>query len=133
MRALLKKLFINGDYGLLFMGRLVSQIGDGVHYFAITWLILDLTSSGTALVLYSYSRPFPASCLHPLLGVLADMWDRKKIVVITDIIRGLILLQSPRFTQRAISPQCDLRRYSPFIDLQACSLGPPFLRPFQGW
>ncbi|HHT73808.1 MAG TPA: MFS transporter [Firmicutes bacterium] len=92
LRALLKKLFINGDYGLLFMGRLVSQIGDGVHYFAITWLILDLTSSGTALSTLLLFSSLPSIVLAPFTGVLADMWDRKKIVVITDIIRGLILL-----------------------------------------
>ena len=92
LRALLKKLFINGDYGLLFMGRLVSQIGDGVHYFAITWLILDLTSSGTALSTLLLFSSLPSIVLAPFTGVLADMWDRKKIVLITDIIRGLILL-----------------------------------------
>lgn len=89
---MLKKLFINRDYGLLFVGRLVSQIGDGISYFAVTWLILDLTSSGTALSTLMLVSSLPGILLAPFTGVLADMWDRKKIVVITDVVRGLILL-----------------------------------------
>ena len=92
MRALLQKLFINRDYGLLFMGRLVSQVGDGILYFALTWLVLDLTGSGTALGTLLLVSSIPGVVLAPLAGVLADMWNRKSIVVITDIVRGLVLL-----------------------------------------
>ena len=42
----------------------------------------------STLLLFS---SLPSIVLAPFTGVLADMWDRKKIVVITDIIRGLIL------------------------------------------
>ena len=92
MRALLQKLFINRDYGLLFMGRLVSQVGDGILYFALTWLVLDLTGSGTVLGTLLLVSSIPGVVLAPLAGVLADMWNRKSIVVITDIVRGLVLL-----------------------------------------
>lgn len=92
MRALLQKLFINRDYGLLFMGRLASQVGDGILYFALTWLVLDLTGSGTALGTLLLVSSIPGVVLAPLAGVLADMWNRKSIVVITDIVRGLVLL-----------------------------------------
>lgn len=85
-------LFINRDYALLFWGRLVSQIGDGVHYFALTWLVLDLTGSGAALGTMLFASSLPAILLAPFTGVLADMWDRKTIVVWMDIIRGLVLL-----------------------------------------
>lgn len=87
-----KKLFINRNFCLLFWGRLVSQIGDGIHYFALTWLVLDLTGSGAALGTVLLASSLPAVVLAPFTGVLADMWDRKTIVVLTDIIRGLILL-----------------------------------------
>lgn len=70
----------------------MSQIGDGISYFAVTWLILDLTGSGTALSTLLLVSSLPGIVLAPFTGVLADMWDRKKIVVITDIIRGIILL-----------------------------------------
>lgn len=87
-----QRLFINRDFGLLFWGRLVSQVGDGIHYFALTWLVLELTGSGTALGAMLFASSIPAVILAPFSGVLADLWDRKTIVVSMDIVRGIILL-----------------------------------------
>ena len=83
-----QRLFINRDYGLLFWGRLVSQVGDGVHYLALTWLVLDLTGSGTALGTMLFASSIPMVVLAPFTGVLADLWDRKTIVVSMDVLRS---------------------------------------------
>lgn len=91
-QSLWQRLFINRDYGLLFWGRLVSQVGDGILYFALTWLVLDLTGSGAALGTLLFVSSVPGVLLAPFSGVLADMWDRKTIVVTMDIARGLISL-----------------------------------------
>ncbi len=87
-----QRLFINRDFGLLFWGRLVSQVGDGIHYLALTWLVLDLTGSGTALGTMLFASSIPMVLLAPFTGVLADLWDRKTIVVSMDVLRGLIIL-----------------------------------------
>jgi DHA3 family macrolide efflux protein-like MFS transporter len=87
-----QRLFINRDFGLLFWGRLVSQVGDGVHYLALTWLVLDLTGSGTALGTMLFASSIPMVLLAPFTGVLADLWDRKTIVVSMDVLRGIIIL-----------------------------------------
>ncbi len=87
-----QRMFINRDFGLLFWGRLVSQVGDGAHYLALTWLVLDLTGSGTALGTMIFAASIPALLLSPFTGVLADLWDRKTIVVSMDVIRGLVIL-----------------------------------------
>ncbi|NMB01486.1 MAG: MFS transporter [Firmicutes bacterium] len=87
-----RRLFINRDFGLLFWGRLVSQVGDGIHYLALTWLVLDLTGSGTALGTMLFASSIPMVLLAPFSGVLADLWDRKTIVVSMDVLRGLIIL-----------------------------------------
>lgn len=91
-KTLGQKLFINRDFALLFWGRLVSQIGDGIHYLALTWLVLDLTGSGTALGTMLFASSIPMVILAPFSGVLADLWDRKTIIVSMDILRGLIIL-----------------------------------------
>ena len=91
-QSLNQRLFINKDFGLLFWGRLVSQIGDGIHYLALTWLVLDLTGSGTALGTMLFASSIPMVLLAPFTGVLADLWDRKTIVVSMDVLRGLIIL-----------------------------------------
>lgn len=91
-QSILQRLFINRDFGLLFWGRLVSQIGDGIHYLALTWLVLDLTGSGTALGTMLFASTIPAVVLAPFSGVLADLWDRKTIIVSMDILRGIIIV-----------------------------------------
>ena len=90
--TLWKRLFINRDFGLLFLGRLVSQIGDGIHYFALTWLVLDLTGSGAALGSVLTVSTLPGILLSPFAGVIVDTLDRKMIIVGADIIRGLLAL-----------------------------------------
>ncbi|GAB6090751.1 MFS transporter [Spirochaeta dissipatitropha] len=87
-----KQFFINRDFGLLFAGRLISQVGDGIHYFAMSWLILDLTGSGAALGTLLILASLPGLLLSPFTGVLSDILDRKKIVLSMDILRGLIQL-----------------------------------------
>ena len=91
-KTLGQRLFINRDFGLLFWGRLVSQVGDGIHYLALTWLVLDLTGSGTALGTLLLVSSLPMVLLAPFTGVLADLWDRKTIVVSMDVVRGLVIL-----------------------------------------
>ena len=91
-QSLGQRLFINRDFGLLFLGRLVSQIGDGIHYLVLTWFVLDLTGSGTALGTMLFASSIPAVILAPFSGVLADTWNRKTIIVSMDIVRGLIMI-----------------------------------------
>lgn len=87
-----RNLLINRDFALLFFGRLVSQIGDGIHYLGLTWLVLDITGSGAALGSMIFVSSIPALILLPFTGVLADLCNRKIIVVSMDILRGLIML-----------------------------------------
>ncbi len=87
-----KRLFINRDYGLLLLGRLVSQIGDGIYYFALTWLVLDLTGSGSVLGSLLMVSSLPGILLTPFAGVIIDAVSRKLIIVGADIVRGLLIL-----------------------------------------
>jgi DHA3 family macrolide efflux protein-like MFS transporter len=90
--SLWQRLFINRDYGLLLLGRLVSQIGDGIYYFALTWLVLDLTGSGAVLGSLLMASSLPGILLAPFAGVIIDIVNRKLIIVGADIIRGILIL-----------------------------------------
>ena len=87
-----QRLFINRDFGMLFWGRLVAQVGDGIHYLALTWLVLDLPGSVSTLGILLLVSSRPMVLLAPFTGVLADVWDRKTIVVSMDVVRGLVIL-----------------------------------------
>lgn len=92
LKHFLQRVFINRDYGLLFMGKLVSQLGDGIHYFALTWLVLDLTGSGAVLGTLLLISSLPMIILLPFSGVIADTIDRKILIVSMDVVRGLLML-----------------------------------------
>lgn len=88
----LKQFFINRDFGLLWTGRLVSQLGDGIHYFALAWLVYDLTGSGTILGTLLMVSSLPGILLTPFTGVLSDMLSRRHIIIFMDLLRGVVML-----------------------------------------
>ena len=86
------KLFKNKDFLLLFLGGFVSRIGNGIHYIALIWFVLDLTGSGSATGLVLLLSTLPGVIFGPFSGVIADKFDRKKLIISMDILRGLVVL-----------------------------------------
>lgn len=87
-----RSLWSNPNFVLLFLGGLVSRIGDGIHYIGLVWYILEVSNSGLAVgtvLMFSY---LPGVILGPISGVLVDRFNRKKLIISMDIIRGIIVL-----------------------------------------
>lgn len=85
-----KKEYMN--FGLCSLGFFISLFGSSIYTFAIGLYVLKITGSGlsfaTALVLGS----IPMIIINPFAGVLADKLDKKKIVVIMDLLNGILFL-----------------------------------------
>jgi MFS transporter, DHA3 family, macrolide efflux protein len=84
----MRSLFKNMNFRLLFLGNLVSSIGNVVYNFAISWFILELTGSALQAGTYLATGGLIGILLTPFAGVIADRIDRVKIVYVTDFIRG---------------------------------------------
>ncbi len=84
--------FFNRHFFLLWLGRSVSQLGDGAGFIAVMWWVQAETGSALALGTLAAAKGLTATLAAPLAGVLADRLDRKKIIVGTDLIRGVIYL-----------------------------------------
>lgn len=82
---------INRDFALLSIGQFVSAIGDGIHRVALIWWIYNVTGSPSTTGLLSLASMVPSILLSPYMGVLADRWDRRKIVYWMDFARGAII------------------------------------------
>ncbi|MDT3740096.1 MAG: MFS transporter [Candidatus Kapabacteria bacterium] len=80
------------DFRQFWYGQIVSQMGDKVHSLAVLILVYQWTKSGLAVGIIMIATALPAVLLGPVSGELADRYDRKKILIITDIIRGVIVL-----------------------------------------
>ena len=85
-------LFQNRNFVLLYLGRLVSDFGNVFYNFAIGWYVLSLTGSSGQAGLYMSFGAIIFFILTPFAGVLADRWNRVKIVYLTDFIRGSTIL-----------------------------------------
>lgn len=84
-----KSVFKNKDFLLLFFGKLVSQLGDSIFGMAIGWFILTITSSAVQMSAYMAMGTVVYVIMGPIGGVIADKIDRKKLVILMDIIRGV--------------------------------------------
>jgi len=82
----------NRNMNIFTAGRLVSLLGTYMYQFAAGLYVLKLTGSGVQFALTLIMGTLPRVIAAPFAGVLADRWDRKKIIVTSDIISGLTLL-----------------------------------------
>ena len=74
---------------LIWLGQFVSIFGSALTRFAITIWIYQETGSATALSTTSFFAMAPTFLLMPIGGALADRWDRKKVMIASDLLGGI--------------------------------------------
>jgi MFS family permease len=71
------------NFRLFFGGQSVSLIGTWMQRVALSWLVYRLTHSAFLLGLVGFSSQIPVFLLAPFAGVLADRWNRRRILILT--------------------------------------------------
>lgn len=89
---LAKPLLAQQDFVLLWVGQLLSQIGDQCLLIAAIILITDLSASPLALLIPALSLALPQVLFGLVGGVIADRIDRKWVMVASDLLRALLVL-----------------------------------------
>jgi predicted MFS family arabinose efflux permease len=74
------------------MGQIVSEVGDHFNNIAVLSLVMEATHNGFAVAGLMLSRAIPAVLAGPLAGVMLDRFDRRRIMIASDLIRGVIAL-----------------------------------------
>lgn len=74
------------------LGRFISYIGTGIQQIAIPLYILDITHSAIMMGIFSALNLLPNVITLPFAGILGDRKNRKTIMIITDIGRGVLIL-----------------------------------------
>jgi predicted MFS family arabinose efflux permease len=82
----------NRDFRNLMLGRFISQMGDWFNSIAIFTLLLNLTGSGESVAIVLIIKLLPTFFFGPLAGVVADRFNRKTIMLASDILRGFTVL-----------------------------------------
>src|SRR5512137_2685390 len=70
------------NYRLYFGGQGISQTGSWMQQVAMGWLVFRLTGSAFYLGVVAFFAQVPVIFMSPLAGVLADRWDRMRIMLV---------------------------------------------------
>ena len=82
----------NPNFRWLWGGQIVSLLGDWFNLIASAILIAELTGSGLALGVLFTIRMLAPFVIAPLAGICADRYNRKHLLIITDLVRAVIVL-----------------------------------------
>jgi MFS family permease len=83
--------FAHRNYRLFFAGQSLSLIGTWMTRIATGWLVYRLTGSPWLLGVVGFAGQVPAFFLAPFAGVWIDRWDRRRTLIVTQV---LSMLQS---------------------------------------
>jgi MFS family permease len=78
------------NYRLFFFGQLVSVMGTWMQTVAQSFLVLDLTHSGTDLGLVTAARFLPILVFGPAGGLFADRRNKRRILYVTQALSGVL-------------------------------------------
>lgn len=83
--ALQTSLFQNRNFLLLWIAQIVSGLGDWALLIAIPVTVYDGTNSPSKLGLSFVAETAPALALGILAGVIVDRWDRRLLMIVSDV------------------------------------------------
>jgi MFS family permease len=77
------------NYRLFFGGQGVSLVGTWMQMVALSWLVYRLTNSALLLGLVGFAGQLPTFLLASFAGVLADRWNRLRLLIVIQILSAL--------------------------------------------
>src|SRR5512146_1135532 len=88
MRAILQKRALRFVFG----ANMISMLGSGMNSAAVAWYILQATHSEIALGTFAVLQTLPAMLMLPFTGVIIDREDRRRLVMMLDAARAIVIL-----------------------------------------
>ncbi len=82
----------NRNVRLLWLGQVVSQLGDWFNSIALYAVLLDVTGSATAVAAMMVVQLAPTALVGPWAGVIVDRLNRQRVLVASDLVRGVLML-----------------------------------------
>lgn len=91
-KGYLQLLKTNGNFRRLWLGTLVSQLGDWFNTIALYQLINTLTGSPLAMGGVFLFKLLPWALISPVAGILVDRFDRRSVMILSDLLRAVVVL-----------------------------------------
>ena len=84
--AAFRRTLSNRNFAMFTAGNLVSVIGSWMQRVAVGWLTWELTGSAAWLGAVAFAEFMPTIIVAPIVGALADRYDRRKIALIGQVL-----------------------------------------------
>lgn len=88
----MKKKMFSKNYNILLFGNAISDFGDILYSVAIGYWVYDKTNSTALMGIMSSISMFVQMFLLPISGTIIDRINRKNVIIIADIIRGILMI-----------------------------------------
>ena len=90
-----RALLARREFRLLWVGAMASGLGDGMSFIALVWLMLERGADATLVgwLAAAYTAPVVVGGLAA--GVLLDRFDKRRVLVADNVIRGLAVASIP--------------------------------------
>ncbi|WP_455475852.1 MFS transporter [Bartonella sp. B17] len=85
-------LFDNRMFLYFTISGLFATFGSGLNYIALSWLAYNQTNSISGVALMMLFLWMPSIIFAPIFGVLADKYNRKMQIIISNLVRGLLIV-----------------------------------------
>ena len=79
------------DFRLLWTGMTTSLLGDGMLLVALAWQVYSMSGAPAAMSMVGVALSLPQVATLLFGGVVSDRFDRRRIMLLTDIVRGVCL------------------------------------------
>ncbi len=76
-------------FTIIWVGQLISLVGSAMTMFALTFWAWQLTGKATALAMMGFFGFAPAIIVSPFAGALVDRWNRKLVMMLSDLATGM--------------------------------------------
>lgn len=96
-------IFRNRNFSFIWSAQLISTIGSALTSLAASILIYRLTGSALSVGLMLMATAAPSLLIGLIAGVYVDRADRKRILIIADVIRGILVLIIPTLVELNIA------------------------------
>jgi MFS transporter, DHA3 family, macrolide efflux protein len=88
------RLAANRNYALLWTSQLISLMGDRIHFMALGFLVATRATPLDVGLTFA-AQAIPNVFFGPWAGALADRWDRRRTMIVSDLVRAALVLAVP--------------------------------------
>ena len=89
------RLVVRRDFGLLWLGEAISQVGDSLNRVALLWFVYQTSHSTLRMSLVGVIQTLPPLLLGPLIGAYLDKLRKRPVLIAVSLLRAFLVSMIP--------------------------------------